>query len=633
MMRSTQADPRVGTELAGYRIEALLSRGGMADVYRAVDSRLGRRVALKLLAPDLAGDERFRERFLRESRLAASLDHPNVIPIYEAGEAEGLLYIAMRFVEGSDLRTLLADEGPLEPARAFALLAPVAEALDAAHAHGLVHRDVKPGNVLITSQGGREHVYLSDFGLTKATSSESGVTETGQFVGTADYVAPEQIDRRPVDARSDQYSLGCVLYECLVGEPPFRSDRLMAVLWGHLREEPPKASARNPELPAAIDSVIRRALAKEPSERYGSCRELVEEARLALGISAELPQPTAPPPRRRRRRLVLLAVLAVLLAAAAAIPAVLLTGGEQASSATTLITANAVQRIDPETGELEATIELPDDPSVIRAGEGSVWVASRNDSSLLQIDPDTNTVGRFAFEEHGIPTSSLGLGLQLDAGSVWLFVDAPLRGEVWRLDVGAGSFHQEGTSFPPEAVGAGSAWGVDCCWAITRADAETRAPTGEIPLPPDERHGSWEGSIYADEASVWVVFEDLDGTAVDSAVLTIDPETEKLVSETPLAFVPTGVAAGAGALWLTNDFGDSVWRIDGATGRATEIRVGRIPQGVAVGEGSVWVANARDGTVSRIDPQTLDVETIEVGGRPEEVAAGEGGVWVTVGPS
>jgi serine/threonine-protein kinase len=296
MTRSVSADPRVGTELAGYRIEALLSRGGMADVYRAVDSRLGRRVALKLLAPDLAGDERFRERFLRESRLAASLDHPNVIPIYEAGEAEGLLYIAMRFVEGSDLRTLLAQEGPLEPVRTFSLLAPVAEALDAAHARGLVHRDVKPGNVLITSEGGREHVYLSDFGLTKQASSESGVTETGQFVGTADYVAPEQIDGRPVDARSDQYSLGCVLHECLTGEPPFHSDRLMAVLWAHMTNEPAAASARNSELPAAIDPVIARALAKDPSERYGSCRELLEAARLALGISAELPQPVAPPP-------------------------------------------------------------------------------------------------------------------------------------------------------------------------------------------------------------------------------------------------------------------------------------------------------------------------------------------------
>jgi serine/threonine-protein kinase len=263
-------DPRIGSELLGYRIEALLGRGGMSVVYRAEDTRLKRKVALKLLAPDLAEDERFRERFLRESRVAASLDHHHIVPIYEAGETEGLLYIAMRYVEGTDLKRLLAKEGRLAPARALALLGEVADALDAAHERGLVHRDVKPANVLLTTQGGSEHCYLADFGLTKETSSESGLTETGQFVGTADYIAPEQIERKRVDGRADLYALGCILYECLAGELPFPGKRLIAVLWAHVNEAPPSASERNPELPVAVDAVIARALAKSPDERYAS---------------------------------------------------------------------------------------------------------------------------------------------------------------------------------------------------------------------------------------------------------------------------------------------------------------------------------------------------------------------------
>ena len=286
-------DPRIGSELAGYRIEALLGRGGMSDVYLAQDLRLKRRVALKLLAPDLARDERFRERFLRESELAASLDHANVIPIFEAGEVDGVLYIAMRYVEGSDLKSVLAAEGLLEPARALALLDQVAAALDAAHEHGLVHRDVKPGNILVAAAQGREHVYLSDFGLTKRTAEEAGLTESGQFFGTAEYVAPEQIEGGQVDGRADLYSLGCVLYECLVGEPPFGGDRKVGLLFAHLQKPPPSPTQQRPELPAGIDAVIAKAMAKEPEQRYPSCGELAEAAHGVLAGAAPAALPAA----------------------------------------------------------------------------------------------------------------------------------------------------------------------------------------------------------------------------------------------------------------------------------------------------------------------------------------------------
>ncbi|HEY5873497.1 MAG TPA: protein kinase, partial [Gaiellaceae bacterium] len=279
-------DPRVGTELAGYRIESLLGWGGMSVVYLAEDLRLKRRVALKLLSADLAEDESFHDRFLRESELAASIDHPNIVPIYEAGTTDDLLFIAMRYVEGGDLKDRL-QRGRLDPADAIGILAQVASALDAAHARGLVHRDVKPSNVLLDTGArpdGSDHVYLADFGITKQASDETGIGDDAHLLGTIDYVAPEQIAGEEIDGRADVYSLGCVLYECLVGQPPFRRDSDLAVVFAHLETESPAPSTGRPELPAALDGVIARALAKEPEQRYASCRDF---ARAALTVAVD----------------------------------------------------------------------------------------------------------------------------------------------------------------------------------------------------------------------------------------------------------------------------------------------------------------------------------------------------------
>jgi WD40 repeat protein/tRNA A-37 threonylcarbamoyl transferase component Bud32 len=279
-------DPRVGTELAGYRIESLLGVGGMSVVYLAEDLRLKRRVALKLLAPSLAEDESFRDRFVRESELAASIDHPNIVPIYEAGTAQDLLFIAMRYVEGSDLKERL-QRGRLDPADAIGILAQAASALDAAHARGLVHRDVKPSNVLLDTGArpdGSDHVYLADFGLTKRVSEETAIGDDGHLMGTIDYVAPEQITGEEIDGRADVYSLGCVLYECLVGQPPFQRDSDVAVVFAHLEAEPPPPSVERPELPAAVDAVIARGLAKDPGQRYPGCGEF---ARAALEVAVD----------------------------------------------------------------------------------------------------------------------------------------------------------------------------------------------------------------------------------------------------------------------------------------------------------------------------------------------------------
>jgi serine/threonine protein kinase len=280
--------PMVGDEFAGYRLRAVVGRGGMSVVYQAENPRLGSVVALKVLAPEIATDDVFRARFLEESRIAASLNHPNVIPIYDMGPSDDLLYIAMRYVAGTDLRALLKKQAPLPPGDAIFLTGQAARALDAAHRKGLVHRDVKPGNLLIEhgQDGDPDHVYLSDFGITKYMLSRSGLTKTGEFLGTIDYVAPEQIQETPVDGRADEYSLGCVLYECLTGRVPFPKERDAAIIWAHVEEMPPPPSALQPELPAAVDDVFSRVLAKKPDDRYATCREFVDAARASLGIAA-----------------------------------------------------------------------------------------------------------------------------------------------------------------------------------------------------------------------------------------------------------------------------------------------------------------------------------------------------------
>ena len=285
--------PLVGTDFAGYRLRAVLGRGGMSIVYQAENPRLRNVIALKVLAPELADDQVFRTRFREESQIAASLNHPHVIPIHDFGASDGLLYIAMRYVSGTDLRHLIADRGWLAPYESVHLLEQAARALDSAHRRGLVHRDVKPGNLLI-AQGGDEwdpdHVYLADFGITKYMGRPSGLTVAGTVLGTGHYISPEQIQHHTVLGAADQYSLGCVLYECLTGRAPFEKGLNEAILWAHVHEFAAPPSLLRPELPPAIDEVFARVLAKEPDDRYADCREFIGAARGALETAPTHPQ-------------------------------------------------------------------------------------------------------------------------------------------------------------------------------------------------------------------------------------------------------------------------------------------------------------------------------------------------------
>jgi hypothetical protein len=272
---SAGADPRIGTTLGGYRIDGVAGRGAMGVVYRAWDPSLDRPVALKLLPPSLSDDDAFRQRFLRETRLAAAIDHPNIIPIYEAGDDGGVLFLVMRLVDGVDLDRRLSD-GPLDVAQTVALLGPVARALDAAHMRGLVHRDVKPANILVGDDpSGTPSVYLTDFGLTKQRASQSGLTRTGSFLGTVEYMAPEQIDGRPVDGATDQYALAATAFRCLTGHVPFERDTPIAMAMAHLKEPPPRVTQIRAGIPPAVDEVIARGMAKDSADRFATCREMI----------------------------------------------------------------------------------------------------------------------------------------------------------------------------------------------------------------------------------------------------------------------------------------------------------------------------------------------------------------------
>ncbi len=371
----------------------------MGVVYRATDARLGRKVALKVLSPEFGDDETFRARFLRESRAAAAIDHPGVIPVYEAGDVGGQLYIAMRYVDGIDLERLLEAEGPFAPERALALVAQLAAALDAAHERGLVHRDVKPSNALVAKG---DHVYLCDFGLTRQASDDK-LTASGEVVaGTALYMAPETLRTGHADAASDLYSLGCVLFECLAGKPPFTGPTQAAVIFGHLEESPPRVTERRAGLPHALDSVLARALEKVPEHRYPNGVELVAAVRAALAGRS---------PTRTRRRLALAAGAALAVAAAGA--AALLAGSSGTPSLAT-IEGDAVGVIDPEHGSLTGQVALDGAPDAIAAGAGAVWVTDRDRNVVSRVDTDTRTI------RQTIPVGHAPSAIAVEPHGVWV---------------------------------------------------------------------------------------------------------------------------------------------------------------------------------------------------------------------
>ena len=606
-----------GSKFAGYRVESLVGRGGMGVVYRATDLSLERPVALKLIAPELGQDEHFRGRFLKEPRLAAALDHPNVIPIYEAGERDGQLYLAMRYVDGSDLKAILADDRKLAPERALAMLAQVAAALDAAHRRGLIHRDVKPANVLVDED---EHAYLTDFGISKQLGGAS--TDTGRLVGTLDYLAPEQIRGEAVDGRSDCYALACMLYECLAGAPPFRRETEAETLWAHMQEEPPPLRGH-----PRLDPVLRKGLAKEKDDRYATCAELIEAGRVALGLagSATARRPRIPPGLVRHRRTVLAAGLLALAATGAAAIVALTTGDEDGDLAPA---GNGVAAIDPGSGKLESFTTAATAPSNIAVGQGAVWVLNTQDETVSRIDPKTKAVTK-RYKTIGVPTD-----LAVGEGALWVGNgggrDANFTVSVSRLDPKTSAITHTvklpdptdsafvatfNWGFPGIAVGAGAVWATNPGGTISRIDPES----GRLVTTVDAH----AGSIAAGDEGVWF----LGGPGVKR----IDPRTNRVAETIPIGSQsPAGIALGAGSVWATAEEEGLVWRIEpGPDPVARTIEVGAGVTYIAFGAGAVWTANYIDGMVSRIDPDTNKVTATIPIGAAQALAAGAGAAWVS----
>ena len=598
--------PPLGETLASYRIEEVIGRGGMSVVCRAHDLKLERPVALKLLSADLAENPRFRDRFLRESRLAASLDHPNIIPIYDAGEADGRLYIAMKLVDGTDLKGLLRREGPLAAARAIQLLAPVALALDAAHAHGLVHRDVKPANVLVALEP-HEQVYLADFGLTKKVTTVSGPTITGQLLGTVDYVSPEQIRGGRVDGRSDVYSLACVLFECLVGSPPFERDSDIAVLLAHLNDPPPRVTELRPELSAGLDAVVASGLSKDSEARPTTCTTLLVAAeRASLGAKRSRAALLSGTLKRtvRRRGPLLVGALAAIGAAALAASATVATRGREAPP---VALPNALLRLDAASGKLDAAIptgRLPTDVTV--DADNAAWVVSARDGTVAKLDLSSNEIVR-TVSIRGTPRDIAAAG-----GAIWVTSSAAGEGLLTKLDLEGdvaaitplGRIESFGIAATRDGVWIAGQGGGGRGGIVIRVAPGTGAIAARLPL------ASKPVAVTAGVRAIWVVAH-LAGAGssapAEGTVYRVDRRTNAIASQGTVAFSgpPAATAAAApGGIWIST--GSDVLRLDPRTGRRVGVvRVeGRVVD-LAVADGSVWALTG--GTVARIDAEAMSV--------------------------
>ena len=517
---SAQAEIGIGSEFVGYRIDELIGRGGMGVVYRAYDLRLKRTVALKLMAPELALDQRFRERFARETELAISLEHPNVVPIHDAGDVDGRLYLAMRLVDGTDLRKLLRAEGALEPSRALAICRQVANALDAAHAKGLVHRDVKPSNILLDEA---EHVYLADFGLTRRLEEKGARAGEGRSVGTPAYLAPEQIEGERVDGRADVYSLGCVLFECLTGEAPFVRGSRLAVAWAHLEEEPPSASERDSDLPEAIDAVLRRAMAKSPDERYRTCAALIAGGGGCLWLSIAA-APAQAPRRRGPRR-------GDPRSGRAIATAFLLGGGD----ATPTVVPDSLVKIDLESDKIVDVVPVGRIPREIEIVGRYVFAVSEGDGTLTRVDTRTGAV-----VSSGKYDASGGLAAE-GAKRVWV-----------------------------ASVGRRQVTSVDA--ALPLVDPENRISSPRVPLPRD----TGGASLTVGGGALWIATGVAEGGVVER--WRLHPVGRQRTYRLGYFDFRISATFGYGAAWIALGApADAVLRVDARSGRARRIPVGRFP--------------------------------------------------------
>ncbi len=633
-----------GAVVAGCRIESVVGRGGMGVVYRARDLELDRVVAVKVIAPELLEDPDIRERFLNESRIAASIEHPNVIPVHSAGERDGVAYLVMRLIEGDDVRTLIRRDGPLRPGRAADVAAQAAGGLDAIHRAGYVHRDIKPANVLADRDG---HVYITDFGLAKQLLTRRGATRTGQWVGTLDYVAPEQIRGGRVDARADVYALGGVLCFMLTGEVPFERDSDEAKLWAQLSEPPPVPSRLRAGVPRELDRVVARAMAKDADDRYPSAGDLGRAARAAAGggappqrerivargaaapdgaetepgLAAEAStltsiRPTAmPAPRarqpRRGRALALIAFAGIGVAVAVRPHSGPASSPPSRSARGAAAPLRVVETIRP----------VGDHPNGVALAGGDVWVTSFARSRVVGIDAGT---GRRLPQEPrvGVGASSVAS----DGSSVW--VAAKLAQQVVRID---GLSGRVVARLRPGAAPWRLALGLGSLWVSTKVD-----PPGHDQLIRYDRQGRQLArtsmphgiaGLTTAAGFVWVAEQDVPD------VLRVDPRTgQRVVWGRKLAAVASELYYGGGYVWAMLATADSIARIGpDHVGDVVTTAAGHRPVNAVVAGGHLFVTSNTDHTVLTINPRTALQEgaPFPVAHNPYAIAADARALWVT----
>jgi ABC-type transport system substrate-binding protein/streptogramin lyase len=602
-----------GSIVAAYRISRLIGRGATGAVYLAED-RDGGEVALKVLIPELAQDTRFRERFHREAQMAAALHEPHIVPTVAMGEADGTLYLAMQYVDGLDLREILKREGALSGERAVDLVAQIASALDAAHELGLVHRDVKPGNVLVQESETGEHAYLCDFGLAKHVSSVSSLTGERAFVGTIAYISPEQIEGGTIDARADVYSLGCLLFECLTGQAPFARESELAAVYAHLNEQPPRASDIQPGVPEGFDAVVAKALAKPPDDRYASCGELAAAA--ASALRGEMPR------RRvsRRGRLVLgaLAAAAFLVAAGAAVALRQGDGGKTGGAARLAIAPKTIGIIDPRSRTVAGRIGFASQPWDVAFDTRSAWVLLGDERRVARVDLASRKVlstTRLSFVPGGIATGG---------GSTWVTEDRGAR--LVRLDRATGRIAQrfsvplrgERTASPTGiAFGAGSLW-------VARGPETARVDPADGHVVRRFLTPLAASAVVFSQGSVWVA------SAENGRVVKIDPGTNRITAATPLHGTITDLAVDNAAVWVSIVPDNVVYRLSPDDGSVLgTIPAGPWPSSLSAGNG-IWIANAKGRQLLRVD-RTGRRLRIPVSGPPWMARYHDGLLWASVG--
>jgi hypothetical protein len=622
-----------GDVFVNHRIEGLAGRGGMGVVYRAIDLDLDRIVALKVIAPALAEEPDFRARFVAESKAAASIEHPHVIPVYYAGEREGVLFIVMRYVDGPDLRALVRADGALDGERAAHIVAQIGDALDAAHEHGLVHRDVKPANVLL---GNGDHAYLTDFGLTKRAASTGALSRPGAWVGTLGFVAPEQIRGERVDARTDVYALGCVLVHALSGGAPYIRDSDEATLWAHLHAPPPTDL-----VPAQFAGIVERAMSKDPADRFPSAGDLGRAALAAAGRSV-LPAvernvargdaaPEGTPQTAATRRVSMPAHEGETHVSPPA------DGDDPRPTAVTAIGRGVLATLTRRRGAALAAAVL-----LIAAGAltaalttgGDDGSPTRRSTATATTGPKTRPTARHAVAAAPIRTLTRPNALTIAAGKVWILSN--LSGQVDVLEERSGKpapgrRPNIGPGGNSVAGGFGSVWVVKGrTGSVLRLNAHTRRRVAG-----STREVSAAGTpmvVTTGAGHVWIAVRNRSPARDlhDETVVRLDPRTYEQIPINVEAGVQD-IAVGEGAVWVTNRASPTVTRIPTSTLRPDPklIGVGRRPKGVAVGYGAVWVAAAGSRKLTRINPRTRRTRSIPLKAVPERVAVGGGSVWIT----